>query len=104
MQPIRNEDYEFFIYDFPAVFVYVEEGVLVYFPDLEGCISEGKTEGEALQNAHNTLYSYITALVDAGKFVPDQTPLEDVQLKENENVVMISCCFSTLFGRVTDLF
>ncbi|ENQ3078953.1 type II toxin-antitoxin system HicB family antitoxin [Bacillus cereus] len=100
MQPIRDEDWEFFIYDFSAVFVYVEEGILVSFPDLEGCISEGRTEGEALQNAHNILYSYVTALVDAGKSVPDRTPLEDVQLKENEKVFMISCVFSTLFGRV----
>lgn len=104
MQPIRDEDWEFFIYDFPAVFVYGEEGVFVSFPDLDGCVSEGRTEGEALQNAHNTLYSYVTALVDAGKSVPDPTFIEDVPLKGNEKVIMISCVFATLFGRVTDPF
>lgn len=104
MQPIRDEDWEVFIYDFPAVFAYAAEGISISFPDLEGCISYASNDGEALQIASEVLYSYVTELVDAGKSVPDPTFLEDVQLKENEKVIMISCVFVTLFGRVTDSF
>ncbi len=51
----------------------VEEGggFLITFPDLPGCMSDGKTEAEAVANGLDAFESWISARADAGKPIPE---------------------------------
>src|SRR5260363_391472 len=46
-------------------------GVLVTFPDLPGCMSDGKSEAEAIDNARDAFYSCVSARIDANKPIPE---------------------------------
>ena len=41
-----------------------EEGFSVSCPGLPGCWSQGKTEGEALQNIQDAIQEYLKAIAD----------------------------------------
>ena len=45
-------------------------GFLITFPELPGCMSDGETEAEALENGKDAFSSFISALVDMGEEIP----------------------------------
>jgi predicted RNase H-like HicB family nuclease len=44
-----------------------DEGYTVEVPDLPGCISEGNTEAEALDNIKDAIQEYLAAVADLRK-------------------------------------
>lgn len=46
------------------------EGWLITFPDLPGCMSDGKTQEEAIENGKDALECWIKACRDAGRVIP----------------------------------
>jgi predicted RNase H-like HicB family nuclease len=46
-------------------------GFLITFPDLPGCISDGDTEEEALENGKDAFLAWISARMDQGKRIPE---------------------------------
>lgn len=51
-----------------------EDGYFVVeVPSLPGCISQGKTRGEALANIEEAIALYIEVLRDRGEPIPDDT-------------------------------
>jgi len=46
-------------------------GFMVSFADLPGCISDGETEEEALENSKDAFISWISARADMGKPIPE---------------------------------
>lgn len=55
-------------------------GYTVEVPSLPGCVTEGDTVEEALENARDAINVYIQALHDLGRAIPpeDAEPTEDV--------------------------
>jgi predicted RNase H-like HicB family nuclease len=45
-------------------------GYLITFPDLPGCMSDGETEAEAVQNGRDAFHSVVSALTDMGRPIP----------------------------------
>ncbi len=45
-------------------------GYLIVFPDLPGCMSDGETEEEALENGRDAFLTWVSAAIDMGKDVP----------------------------------
>lgn len=45
-------------------------GFLITFPDLPGCMSDGKTEAEAVANGKDAFKAWVSARKDAGKAIP----------------------------------
>lgn len=45
-------------------------GFMITFPDLPGCMSDGETIEEAIQNGRDAFIACISALVDMGRAVP----------------------------------
>jgi antitoxin HicB len=45
-------------------------GFLIVFPDLPGCMSDGETESEALDNGRDAFESWMSAMRDEGKAIP----------------------------------
>lgn len=73
-----------FIY--PAVFEKVEENQYKgYFPDLEDCYASGETLLDALDDAREAAYNWISVELDdpEGK-LPPITDESDIKLKDNE--------------------
>jgi len=72
-------------YIYPAVFHPNEDGSFtITFPDFPGCISEGKSLGNALYMAQSALTQWIAYLEDEGEKILLPTPLSCVQLEEGE--------------------
>lgn len=46
-------------------------GYLITFPDLPGCMSDGETEEEALENGKDAFLSWVAARMDMGKKIPE---------------------------------
>lgn len=65
---------------FPAVLEAVSDGFSVFFPDLPGCTSHGRTSEEAVANAEAALALHLRGMVEDKEAVPEPTPLERLEL------------------------
>ena len=45
-------------------------GYLITFPDLPGCMADGETEAEAVQNGRDAFITAVSALSDMGRDIP----------------------------------
>lgn len=45
-------------------------GFLITFPDIPGCMSDGETEAEAVENGRDAFVAVISALHDMGRDIP----------------------------------
>lgn len=58
--------------DYPARITRQRDGeFLVEFPDLPGCLTEGETREEALENAREALSAWLYAAVKTGEDIPE---------------------------------
>lgn len=46
-------------------------GFMISFPDLPGCVSDGETEQEALENGQDAFLAWVSARADQGKDIPE---------------------------------
>ena len=53
-----------------------ESGYVVYSPALKGCVSQGETKQEAMENIREAIEAYIVALLDDGMPVPTEVGKE----------------------------
>ena len=72
-------------YVYPAIFHKNEdESYTVVYPDLPGCISEGKTLGNAMYMAQSTLTQWIGYLTDKKQEIPKASSVEKVKTSAGE--------------------
>lgn len=77
-------------YVYPAVFHANEDGTYtIIFPDLPGCISEGKSLGNAMKMAEAALTQWIEYLKDNKEEIPAPSNLQSIELDDNEIVNFI---------------
>lgn len=77
-------------YIYPAVFHANEDGSFtITYPDLPGCISEGKSLGNALYMAQSALTQWIGYLLDKKQSIPPASRLDDLSVGENEFINLI---------------
>lgn len=77
-------------YVYPAVFHTNEDGTYtIIFPDLPGCISEGKSLGNAMKMAEAALTQWIEYLNESNENIPAPSNLQDVELENSEFVNFI---------------
>lgn len=77
-------------YVYPAVFHKNEDGTFtISYPDLPGCISEGKDLGNAMYMAESALTQWIEYLSDKKKDIPQASDLRDISAGEDEFVNLI---------------
>ncbi|WAM33277.1 type II toxin-antitoxin system HicB family antitoxin [Caldicellulosiruptor morganii] len=77
-------------YIYPAIFEPAEkEGYIVTFPDLPGCITEGKNLEEALYMAKEALELHLFGLEEDGEEIPEPTPPEKLDIPKGAFVVPI---------------
>jgi predicted RNase H-like HicB family nuclease len=77
-------------YVYPAIFHRNEdESYTITYPDLPGCISEGKTLGNAMYMAQSALTQWIGYLADKKHEIPSASAVEAVKISKGEFVNLI---------------
>lgn len=46
-------------------------GFLITFPDLPGCMSDGKNEADTVANGRDAFTAWVSARLDSGKIIPE---------------------------------
>lgn len=77
-------------YIYPAIFhKNNDNSFTVSFPDLPGCITEGKNIGNALKMAHSALAQWIEFLKDENETLPIPSNYKNIITKENEIISLV---------------
>lgn len=77
-------------YVYPALFHPNDDDTYtITYPDLPGCISEGKTIGNAMYMAQSALTQWVEYLIDKGQAIPSASSLRDIRTEGNEFVTLI---------------
>ncbi|MGB8451836.1 MAG: type II toxin-antitoxin system HicB family antitoxin [Anaerocolumna sp.] len=75
---------------YPAIFQTEEEGgYSVFFPDIEGCITQGNTIEETYSMSFDALGLTLSYLQDNKIDIPEPSKPQDIKLEENQAVVII---------------
>ena len=77
-------------YIYPAIFEKNNDGSFtITYPDLPGCITEGKTLGNALYMAQNALTQWIEFLLEEQEEIPPPTDIDDLSPSSNQFVNLV---------------
>ncbi|MDR2598904.1 MAG: type II toxin-antitoxin system HicB family antitoxin [Oscillospiraceae bacterium] len=77
-------------YVYPAIFHTNEDkSFTISFPDLSGCLSEGKSLANAMYMAEQALTQWIEYLIDSKQNIPTPSNLDNVKTKHNEFVNLV---------------
>ena len=77
-------------YVYPAIFHQNDDqSYTIIYPDLPGCISEGKTLGNAMYMAQSALTQWIGYLMDKKQEIPGASPVGQVQTSDGDFVNLI---------------
>jgi predicted RNase H-like HicB family nuclease len=77
-------------YVYPAIFHENKDGSFtITFPDLPGCISEGKSLGNAMYMAQSALAQWIEYLADKKLKIPGASSIHDIDREDDEFVNFI---------------
>lgn len=78
-------------YIFPAVFEYDQpDNIIVFFPDLPGCISVGENTEDALRMAKEALSLHLYGMEQDDDKIPSPSNPEDIELDQNNlEIVMV---------------
>ena len=72
-------------YVYPAIFHKNDDGsYTITYPDLPGCISEGKDLGNAMYMAESALTQWVEYLIDKKKEIPKASMLGTLEVGEDE--------------------
>ena len=76
-------------YIFPCVFIYSEEGISVYYPDLNGCVTFGDDEQQAFRNAKEALTLHLYGMEQDNDPIPVPSRIKDIALADNEQAILL---------------
>jgi predicted RNase H-like HicB family nuclease len=77
-------------YVYPAIFHQNEDGsYTIIYPDLPGCVSEGKNLGNAMYMAQSALAQWIGYLTDKKQDIPQASPIEHIKIASGEFVNLL---------------
>lgn len=77
------------LYVFPAIFTKEDDGILVDFPDVEGCFTDGKNMTEAYANAEAALNLMLWHMEEAKQKLPVPSKIEDVKVPEGATIALV---------------
>lgn len=64
---------------YPAVIERGQDGYSVFFPDLPGCTSSGRTVREAALNAEEALHGHLLVSMQHGETLADPSDLQTIE-------------------------
>ncbi|MCR4442157.1 MAG: type II toxin-antitoxin system HicB family antitoxin [Peptococcaceae bacterium] len=77
-------------YIYPAIFEHNDDGsYTITFPDLPGCISEGKSLSNAMDMAQKALTQWIEYLLDEKEPIPEPSDIKNIIPADNQFVNLV---------------
>ena len=76
-------------YVYPAVFTKEADGILVDFPDLPQCYTDGKDMADAFANAEDALNLMLWHMEEKKESIPAPSVIESLQVPANGTLAMI---------------
>jgi len=77
-------------YIYPAIFEQNSDGsYTITYPDLPGCISEGKSLGNAMDMAQSALTQWIEYLLEEKENIPDPSNIKTIKPLKNQFVNLV---------------
>lgn len=77
-------------YVYPAIFELNDDGsYTITFPDLPGCISEGKSLTNAIYMAQSALTQWLEYLLDEKENLPTPSPIKNLGVSEEQFVNIV---------------
>lgn len=73
---------------YPAIF-HKEESYWVEFPDLDGCVTDGDSLEEAMENAQESMGLYLAALLEEGQSLPDASDIREIKSEDVVSYVSV---------------
>ena len=89
-------------YIFPCVFIYTDEGVSVYYPDLDGCVTFGVDEQQAFYNAKEALTLHLYGMEQDGDPIPPPSRIKDIILDNNEQALLLEVSMPVFRAKQTN--
>lgn len=74
---------------YPAVFTYEPDGIVITFPDLNGCISEADTQEDAIAMARDALGSWLAGNDELKYKVSKPSRVSDIIPEPNQSVTLV---------------
>lgn len=81
------------IFYYPAVFQKEEVGYSVWVPDIQGCVSQGDTFGEAMEYIKDAIGICLDLIVQNGNVPPKATEPNGIELEPDQFVAVVSFDF-----------
>ena len=78
-------------YVYPAILEVEKEGYSVFFPDLEGCYTQGDNLQDALEMAEDVLALTLYEYERMEKPIPAPTHAKSISCNENQIVSLVKC-------------
>jgi len=91
-------------YIFPCVFIYKDDGISIYFPDLDGCVSFGENEQQAFYNAKEALTLHLYGIEQDNEPIPKPSMIKEIMLDENEQAVLIEAFMPSFRAKQANKF
>ena len=76
-------------YIYPCIFIYETDGISVYYPDLDGCVTFGVDEQQAFYNAKEALTLHLYGMEQDNESIPLPSRIKDIPLDENEQALLL---------------
>ncbi len=77
-------------YVYPAIFHANEDNTFtITYPDLPGCITEGKSLANAIYMAQSALTQWLEYIIDKKQFIPSASNLKSIEITSEEFVNFI---------------
>ena len=77
-------------YVYPAIFhANEDDSFTVSFPDLSGCITEGKSLANAMYMAQSALTQWLEYMIDKKQMIPCASNLKNIEITQEEFVNFI---------------
>lgn len=79
-------------YVYPAIFEKEPEGgYSVYFPDIEGCYTQGEDLAEAVENAEDALCLALYDLEEKSAAIKEPSDISTLTVKDGDFTSLVSC-------------
>lgn len=74
---------------YPAIFEEDEVGYGIYFPDVEGAVTQGDSIQNGLEMASDALGIILVDMLESGEDLPKASKINEVSYEENEQFVTL---------------
>lgn len=88
---------------YPAIFEKDPVGFGIYFPDVEGAVTQASSLAEGLEAASDALGILLASFIESNELLPEATPINDLEIDPNTQFATLISVDLTDYLRDTKL-